>query len=85
METLLKRRELLIQRIHRLNISDESYLKYVRTINETFQILKRTIEPYFYGDNGCIYDNREASNVQGNFVFFLKINIDYFRFEFYTT
>ena len=38
--------------MQRLNLSEESYFKYVRTINETFQILKRTIVPYYYGDNG---------------------------------
>ncbi len=56
--------------MQRLNISEQSYFKYVETINETFQILKRTFEPYYYGDNGCIYDNREASHVQGNMIFF---------------
>ena len=65
MDTLIKRRELLIQRMQRLNISDESYLKYVKTINDTFQLLKRSIEPYFYGDNAYIYENLEASRVQG--------------------
>ncbi|CAF3865238.1 unnamed protein product [Rotaria sp. Silwood2] len=59
-DVVLKRRDLLIQR---LRISEESCLKYVKTINDTFQIIKRTIEPYYYGDNLCIYDNREASNV----------------------
>lgn len=63
---LIRRRELLIQRMQRLNLNDESYLKYVKTINEAFQILKRSIEPYLYGDNGYIYENREASQVQGN-------------------
>ncbi len=51
--------------MQRLNISEQSYFKYVQTINETFQILKRTIEPYYYGNNDCIYDNREALDVQG--------------------
>ncbi|CAF1045687.1 unnamed protein product [Rotaria sp. Silwood1] len=60
---VLKRRDLLIQRMQRLRISEESYLKYVKTINDAFQIIKRTIEPYYYEDNSCIYDNREASNV----------------------
>jgi len=55
--------------MQRLNLSKESYFKYVKTINETFQILKKTIEPYYYGDNGCIYDNREASHVQGDLIF----------------
>ena len=64
-DALIRRRELLIQRIQRLNILQESYLRYVTTINETFQILKRSIEPYYYGDNAYIMDNREASNVQG--------------------
>ncbi len=64
-ESILKRRDLLIQRIQRSNIPEESYFKYVKTINETFQILKRSIEPFYYGDNSCIYDNREASHVQG--------------------
>ena len=65
METLIRRREMLIQRMNKLNISNDSYLKYVKTINDTFQILKRSIEPYMYGDNGYIYDNKEASQVQG--------------------
>ncbi|CAF3475985.1 unnamed protein product [Rotaria socialis] len=65
MDVILRRRDLLIQRMQRLNISAESYFKYVKTINDGFQILKRTIEPYMYGENGCIYDNREASCVQG--------------------
>ncbi|CAF2637547.1 unnamed protein product [Rotaria sp. Silwood2] len=64
-DIILKRRDLLIQRMQRLKISEQSYLKYVKTINDAFQIIKRTIEPYYYGDNSCIYDNREASNVQG--------------------
>jgi len=64
-EMLLRRRDLLIQRMQRLNLNNESYFKYVKTINEAFQILKRTIEPYFYGDHNCIYDNREASRIQG--------------------
>lgn len=64
---MLKRRDLLIQRMQRLNISEDSYFKYVRTINDAFQIIKRTIEPYYYGDNSCIYDNREASYVQGTY------------------
>lgn len=65
MEALLKRREQLIYRMDKLNISNDSYLKYVKTINEVFQILKRTIEAYIYGDNGYIYENREACHVQG--------------------
>ncbi|CAF4038127.1 unnamed protein product [Rotaria sp. Silwood1] len=64
-DVILKRRDLLIQRMQRLKISEESYLKYVKSINDAFQIIKQTIEPYYYGDNSCIYDNREASNVQG--------------------
>jgi len=69
---ILKRRDLLIQRMKRLDISKESYFKYIKTINETFQILKRTIEPYYYGDNACIYDNREASHVQGYLILLKK-------------
>ncbi|CAF1389988.1 unnamed protein product [Adineta steineri] len=64
-EILLKQREVIIQRMQRLKISEESYLKYVKTINDTFQILKRTIDPYDYLDDTHIYDNNEASNVQG--------------------
>jgi hypothetical protein len=62
---VIRRRELLIQRMQRLNIIKESYLRYVTTINETFEILKRTIEPYYYRDNVYITENQEASNVQG--------------------
>ena len=64
-----------------LNISEESYFKYVKTINETFQILKRTIEPYYYGDTGCIYDNREASQVQGDFISLDKTNRNIFLYH----
>ncbi|CAF1119477.1 unnamed protein product [Rotaria sordida] len=64
-DIILKRRDLLIQRMQRLKISEESYLKTVKTINDAFQIIKRAIEPYYYGDNSCIYDNREASYLQG--------------------
>jgi hypothetical protein len=53
--------------MQRAKISEELYFKYIGTINETFQILKRSIEPFFYGDNSCIYDNREAARVQGIF------------------
>jgi hypothetical protein len=87
MGMLLKRRDILIQRIQHLNLSENSYLKYVKTINDTFQILKRTIEPYYYADNGCIYDNHEASHIQGN-CFQEKLfitNSYYHRFKFYTT
>ena len=73
MEILLKRRELLIQRMQRLNITEESYLKFVKTINDTFQILKRNIEPYYYADNGCIYNNSEASHVQGDLLISRKM------------
>ncbi len=53
--------------MQRAKISEESYFKYIQTINETFQILRTSIEPFYYGDNSCIYDNREASHVQGIF------------------
>lgn len=51
--------------MQRMNISEKSYFKYVKTINETFQILKRNIEPDYYKENDCLYDNREAAHVQG--------------------
>lgn len=53
--------------MQRMNISEESYFKYVKSINEAFQILKRNIEPDYYKENDCLYDNREAAHVQGMF------------------
>jgi hypothetical protein len=61
--------------MQRLQIPEESYFKYVKTINDTFQILRRIIEPYSYQDNAFIYDNDEASDVQGEFISFILILI----------
>jgi hypothetical protein len=72
--------------MQRLQIPEESYFKFVKTINDTFQILRRIIEPYSYQDNAFIYDNHEASDVQGDFISFILILIlIIFRFKFYTT
>ncbi|CAF1366934.1 unnamed protein product [Rotaria sp. Silwood1] len=68
--------------MQRLRISEESYLKYVKTINDAFQIIKRIIEPYYYGDNSCIYDNHEASNVQG--ISFTPLNRTFLSIDMYT-
>ncbi|UJR31515.1 hypothetical protein I4U23_019004 [Adineta vaga] len=64
-EILLKQRDVLIQRMQHLELSDESYLKHVKTINDTFQILRRKIEPDDYFDDPYIYENNEASTIQG--------------------
>ncbi|CAF1555943.1 unnamed protein product, partial [Adineta ricciae] len=64
-ETLLKQRDVLLQRIQNLTLSDESYLKYTKTINDTFQILRRKINPNDYFDDPYIYENNETSSVQG--------------------
>ena len=72
-EALLKRRDLLIKRMQHLNISEDSYLKYVRTIDDGFLVLKRALETYYDGENECVYDNHEASNVQGNFKSFKRV------------
>lgn len=62
---LLKQRDVLLQRIQKLELSEESYLKHAKTINDTFQILRRKIDPDDYFDDPYIYENNEASSVQG--------------------
>jgi hypothetical protein len=66
MNLLLERRELLIQRMQRLHVSDESYLKYVNTINDMFEILRRTIQPNSYVTRSRQYKKQTSStDVQG--------------------
>lgn len=58
--------------MQRMKISEESYFKYVRTINEAFGILKKNIEPDYYKENDCLYDNRESAHIQGVLISFPK-------------
>ena len=69
-EILLKQRDILLQRIQNLVLPEESYLKHMKTINDTFQILKRKIDPDDYFNDPYIYQNNETSSVQGKL--FLK-------------
>ncbi|CAF1555792.1 unnamed protein product, partial [Adineta ricciae] len=64
-EILLKQRDILLQRIQNLVLSEESYLKHMKTINDTFQILRRKIDPDDYFDDPYIYENNETSSIQG--------------------
>lgn len=58
--------------MQRIKISEESYFKYVRAINEAYEVLKKSIEPDYYKENDCLYDNREAAQIQGVQIIFQR-------------
>ena len=68
MEALLKRRDLLIQHMERSSLPEESYLKYVKTINDTFHSLRRTIDPCFSNGKEYEHPRQEVSKLQGTVV-----------------
>ena len=68
MEALLKRRDLLIQHMQRSSLHEESYLKYVKTINDTFHILRRTVDPSFSNGKEYEHPRQEVSKLQGTHV-----------------
>ena len=65
MEAILKRRDLLIQHMQRSSVPEESYLRYVKTINDTCHILRRTIDPSFPNDREYKHQRQELRNLQG--------------------
>ena len=58
--------------MQRMKVSEESYFKYVRAINEAYEVLKKNIEPDYYKENDCLCDNREAAQIQGVQIIFQR-------------